>query len=398
MSRNKRNKSNKIKKEALPVVKTGFQAFFINNPAVILLLFVYLFFIPVLLSYDHAWMQPEEFAYKTEVFTKGPAIQWNDLKAGLDWLGFEQAPRPTRPLSAYFEIIDTKFRSWAWHFIFPHPSLSLTWIFSFIGTPLLLFQLLRYWKVGINTAMAIIAFYLMTPAIMSYAVMLFHPGKPMSNFSIVLCLYLASLLQKKFLDQDKPIPIISYLCFWSIAAFSFYWDEIMWVIIPAVMILFPRVITGRKIYLGAWLLLPFIAVFFYLKVIPFLSQAAGYGYPDLFKYRHALPTLTDPILQFFSNLAGDTKNLVLDTMGIMVPDVFNASVWIKIVMTASLAAWGVLVFHLFRGKWRWDGLTFFLGGLILFFNLLMTVNSACVWGPYYYGSFWSIFFCLWLGL
>ncbi len=367
-------------------------------PAVLLLLLVYLLFIPLLLSYDHAWVQPEEFSFKTVALTNGPALQWDDLKVGLDCQGFENAPRTTRPFSSYFEILDTKFRCWLWHYMLPLPSLSLTWIFSFIGAPLLLYRLLRYWKVGMNTAMAMTAFYLMTPAVMSCAVMLFHPGKPMANFFILFCLYQASRLQEEFLDQGKPVPAIRYICFWVISALSFYWDETMWVIIPALLILFPRVAAGRKMYLWAWLALPFVAALFYFKVIPWVMILAGYNYADILQFKESLLPLSDVPSAFFRNLAGNAKNLGLDTMGIMVPDIWGASPWIKICGAASLAAWGVIGFYILKAKWRWDGLVFFLGGLILFFNLLMTLNSPGIWGPYYYGTFWSIFFVIWLAL
>ena len=377
----------------------GIKAFLNKNPAVFLLLFVYIVFIPLFLSYDRVWVLPEEFYFKTVVLTHGPALQLNDLKLGLNCMGFENAPRLSRPLSSYFEILDTKFRCWLWHYVLPHPSLSLTWIFSFIGTPLLLYRLLRYWKVSVNTAMAMTAFYLMTPEVMSCAVMLFHPGKPMAHFFMVFCLYQASQLQKGFLDQDKPIPVIDYIYFWLLSALSFYWDETMWVILPALWVLFPRVIAGKKVYLWAWLSLPFVTVFFYFKAIPFLMVLAGYDYADLLKFKASFPVLSNFPLSFLKNLPGNAKSLVVDTMGIMVPDVFKASSWIKICFGAALAAWGVVGFYLWKAKWRWDGLVLFLGGLILFFNYLITIiATGGVWGPYYYGTFWSVFFVIGLGL
>ena len=376
----------------------GIKVFINKNPAVFLLLFVYIVFIPLCLSYDRAWVLPEEFYFKKMATADGPALQWHDLKAGLNCLGFESAPRTSRPLSSYFEILDTKFRCWLWHYVLPHPSLSLTWIFSFMATPLLFYRLLRYWQVSVNTAMAMTAFYLMTPEVLSCTVMLFHPGKPMANFFIVFCLYQASGLQKRFLDQGKPIPVNDYMYFWLLSALSFYWDETMWVILPAIGVLFPRVIAGQRAYLWAWLSLPFVTVFFYFKVIPLLMVLAGYDYADLLKFKTSFPLLSNLPLSFIKNLPGNTKNLVADTMGIMVPDVFKASFWIKICFGASLASWGVVWFHLGKAKWRWDGLALFLGALILLFNYSMTINIAGIWGPYYYGTFWSVFFVIWLGL
>ena len=70
-----------------------------------------------------------------------------------------------------------------------------------------------------------VAFYLVTPGVLSYEVMLFRPAKPMANFFIIFCLYLASRLKKKFIDRQIPIPWGEFLNFWMATALSFYWDE-----------------------------------------------------------------------------------------------------------------------------------------------------------------------------
>ena len=137
-----------------------------RNPALLLLAVVYLWVLPRCLSYQNAWMEPEEFRMKTFLLKTGPALNSGDLKTGLDWKVFEYKPRCTRPLSSYFEIMDTKFRSWAWRFVCPHPSLSLTWIFSLVLAPLLLFRLLRNLGASPNTGLALTAYYLATPGLM----------------------------------------------------------------------------------------------------------------------------------------------------------------------------------------------------------------------------------------
>ena len=115
--------------------------------------------------------------------------------------------------------------------------------------------------------------------------MLFRPGKPMANFFIVFCLYQASGLQKRFLDQANQSPSSIIFIFGSYRHCLFYWDETMWVILPAFWVLFPRVIAGQRAYLWAWLSLPFVTVFFSFKVIPFLMVLAGYDYADLLKFK-----------------------------------------------------------------------------------------------------------------
>ena len=170
-----------------------------RNPCILLLTFVYLWIIPNCLSYQNAWVEPEELHIKSCILKTGTDLNPADIKQGLFWQFFEYKPRCTRPLSSYFEIVDTKFRCWLWHFICPHPSLSLTWIFSLFLAPLFLYLLLRDLGISLNTAAALTAFYLATPGVLSFEAMLFRPAKPMTNFAIILCLFLASLLKKRYL-------------------------------------------------------------------------------------------------------------------------------------------------------------------------------------------------------
>ena len=99
-------------------------------PCVILLVITYFFFLPKLLSFDCAWMLPEQFFVESDILTNGNKLCPRDLDHSLDWKTLEWAPRVTPPLSSFFTTLDIKFRSWAWNYILPHPSLSLTWIFS----------------------------------------------------------------------------------------------------------------------------------------------------------------------------------------------------------------------------------------------------------------------------
>lgn len=368
--------------------------FFKRYPACLLLIVVYLSFLNIL-SYNNAWSHPEQFSIKIGIMETGPYLNAHDISNGLAWKTFEFVPRDTRALSSYFEIIDTKFRSLLWHFMLPHPSLSLTWIFSLILAPFFLYQLLKNIGLSINAALTMVAFYLLTPAILSNEVMLHRPGKPMANFSIIFCLYLASQLKTQFIDQKKEIPFPKYLIFWAITAISFYWDETVWLILPAMFFIFPEVIR-KKEYLLLWCLLPLITLLAYFKIIPYLSILAGHGFPHLEQYdKVGMLDQKDVFIESFRYLVGNTKSLVLDSIGIM-PFSHQASVYIKCSMIAALVAWGVLLHFIAKARHKWDHLAFFLIGLILFFNYSMAITEK-TWGPYYYGGFWSIFFTIYLG-
>ncbi len=365
-----------------------------RNPSFFLLIFVYLWIIPHCLSYQNAWVEPEQFHIKSSILKTGTHLNLKDIKQGLFWQFFEYKPRCTRPLSSYFEIIDTKFRCWLWHYIMPHPSLSLTWVFSLILAPLFLYRLLKNLDTNSNLSQAMVAFFLATPGILSHEVMLFRPAKPMANFFIIFCLYLASTLKKEFLDTGKTIPTIKFLIFWIITACSFYWDETALLIFPAVLFIFPSIFK-RKSFLFFWFLLPLITLIAYLEIIPYLCMLAGHDWPHLLKY-DLIQSLgqAGTIHHSTKYLGANARNLILETMG-MFSFSHSAPKSIIISMALAVISWITILFYALKIKKEFDPLILFLLFLLFVFNAILSVTMA-VWGPYYYGSFWSIFFVIFL--
>ncbi|HOW36038.1 MAG TPA: hypothetical protein PL155_06470 [Candidatus Omnitrophota bacterium] len=370
-----------------------------NTPALILLLFVYLIILPRSLSYDHAWMFPEEFSIKNEVLKDGPQLGLKDLRFGLNWRVFEFAPRTTRPLSSYFDLLDTKFRSWLWQYRLPHPSLSLTWLFSLFFSPLLLYLFLKNIKIGNNAAIAAVCFYLVSPPILSCVVMLSRPAKPMAYFSIILCLYFASELDKRF-STESFIPRRHLLCLLALMLFSFFWDEVVLLVYPAVFILFPKLLKGRS-KLVIFGLIPVLVAFIAYKIIPQLTVWAGYEYPWFCDYCRGFKGLAETMNSskplsdaFFANFIPNTRILILDSMGMMriLP---GASLGVQVLFALSAGAWGVLFFYALRSAKKYYSLLLFLLFLIVVHNFLITMTIG-VWGPFYYGGFFSVFFAIYL--
>jgi len=108
----------------------------------------------------------------------------------------------------------------------------------------------------VNVALGLVAFYCVTPGVLSKA-MLFKPAKAMSNFSIIFCLFIASLLQKNFIEKDKAIPYKIFMLFWCVSEFSLYWDETVLLLFPATLIIFPGLFK-RTTYWVWWCLLPLV--------------------------------------------------------------------------------------------------------------------------------------------
>jgi len=60
-----------------------------QNPAIFLLIFVYLGIIPACLSYQNAWVEPEQLRIKSCILQPGTALNPKDIQNGLFWQFFE---------------------------------------------------------------------------------------------------------------------------------------------------------------------------------------------------------------------------------------------------------------------------------------------------------------------
>ena len=319
-----------------------------NNPCLVVLLGVYIYIFVLLASYDQVWMLPEAFRIKSFVLENGGALKISDLKEGLNCAVFENAPRLRRPLSSYFEILDTKFRFFLWHFMFPHPSLSLTWFFSLILSPILLFRFLRNIDVPGNTALGAVSLYLMSPGLLSVVVMLFRPAKAMANFSIILCLYLASCLYKSF-DRDTAQEFFKkYVGLLVVMFLSFFWDETAVLIYLLLPLFFPFLLKDRK-RLAVYALLPVLAYFCYFYFLPWAVIATGNGHPTtsfgLFpKHETVFAAL---VLRYARAFTINSGLLIFDSLGLIIPS-FNAPFWAIVILGVNavvIFAAAVYVFY-----------------------------------------------------
>ena len=190
-------------------------------PNAVLLIAVYSYLLFVLLGYENAWLLPEILDKKQHFLETGSRLNFEDFVRAFNYDFFEAGPRITRPLSTLMLALDTKFRAWLWRYVVPHPSVSLTYLFSLILSPLLLYRLLRNLEVDANTALGGTALYLASPGLLSLVVMLFWPAKPMANFSLILCLYLASELEQD-LRRDRGEPAGRFFLLTAVMFVSYF--------------------------------------------------------------------------------------------------------------------------------------------------------------------------------
>ncbi len=392
-----------------------------RRPALVLILGVYFYIFYFLLSYDHAWMHIEEGMIKQGILAHGRNFSAADWRPGLDYNLFEYAPRFTRLLSWYFELVDTKLRVFLWDYIFPHPSMSLTWVFSFIFSPWLLYKFLRKWSVDVNTALCAVSLYLVNPGFLSTVVMLFRPSKAMTNFAILLCLYVGSVvfsgdqkINKAASGARHPLRW-EFWAFIGLMCFSFLWDETALLIYPAVFLFFYNS-WKNKWRLIVFLCLPVFVAVLYFKLIPSLVCWAGYPVKENLGdwtfsfYNGSLIFRVSQFWEYFTSLYSNFAGLLFRESFGLVAVHPSAPVVAKILVNLSGIALSILVVTVFINLRRdhrqkklssdfYREMSVWTVGLLALASvhvILMCLFRQVVWGLFWYGTYWPVFFMIFL--
>src|ERR1051325_8787216 len=116
-------------------------------------------------DYSNVWVQPEVNAWRSflsESYTVRGAFQM-----ALNWTLFEGEPRLTRPLANTVEMLDGALRRKLWRVMTPYPTLSLTYLFILVLTPLLLYAVLRSLGVRPFFSYCAVALYFANPGTLS---------------------------------------------------------------------------------------------------------------------------------------------------------------------------------------------------------------------------------------
>jgi hypothetical protein len=372
--------------------------------AITLLLLAFAYIISLVINPRCSWVQPEAFNYKNYIVHNVPLK--DIIKGTFNNQAFENSDRITRPLSSMFEIIDTHFRIWLWQYVKPIASLSITFLFSLILSPILFFKFLK--NIGIRPAIAIFATTLMllNPGSLSLIVMLFRPAKAMVNFCFILSLFLASsiVIQDRLSSMNKNnrlLPLLGISIF-----FGFLFDETAVIIVMAILILFPSVfIMNRKRILG-FLVVPAVLAVCYLNIFPHLAVHYGYAKPDLLHYQPlATPNFPSTAI-VLKNFYDNSIDITIESLGVFNP--FNMhEMWQKYLFLFLIIADSIFIIKLLmtsRNKISTNPAyisklvsrsLFLILVLYLFHTLILDTVSirptvGRVWGPYYYGAYFGI--------
>ena len=168
------------------------KALYVSLWVILLLEYTYIFLI--LLNYDLAWMNPEKFWTHAWILKNGSRLRWEDIVRSFNINVIELNPdRLSRPISNFFEVLDTKFRANCWNFIPPHPSFSFLWPLLFVVLPVFLYKFFINMGCDLPIAFSGVCLYLSSIGFLGPIVMLFHPAKGLVNFTSVVSLWASSL-------------------------------------------------------------------------------------------------------------------------------------------------------------------------------------------------------------
>jgi hypothetical protein len=323
------------------------------------LLYAYIRVALFLADYGTGWVLSEG-AWKVHIAPLGFPTSLVALANVFDWQLFEEnVPRVTRPLSSLFELFDTSFRAALWRYFPPHPSVSLTWIFSLVVSPILLAAVLRQLKVGGRVTAITVALFVANPGVISLEVCLFRPGKVLANAAILLCLWLSGRQQAALSRADAGAwPTLRFAALCLLALICLFTDEAAIILYPAMALLFPDVVFRSRLTAAIFALIPIAYVAIVKLVLPELSALAGFPLPDAGYSANVLfdelLTLRLPFAAYYytvGNILENTWLIFQDTFGLIdprVPDsqVYNLLFFVSVVLMVAFAG------RLFWQGWR----------------------------------------------
>lgn len=372
---------------------------------------VYLFF-GVILNYSANWMHPEVVAYHLpSVLNQGNELTWHDGLSFFDWGTFEFGASRARFVSYAFETLNIKFRNWLFHYIPPHPSLSLTWIFTYLLSPFFLFKLTNNLSGNRSTASLAVLLYVVSTGFLSMGVLFFHSGKPLVHFFYIFCFYLASRLslalrsQPTLTRQDWFI----YLLLLGTMFTAFLTDEtsyFLWVSVPILFIFEilrinikrnsdTLILEMRNVYAILYLLLFPFFLFFVTFIIPILAQKFGAGEFNYWGY-------------IFSSGFGSTQFQIGNLSRNIYYLLSSHLIPLRVSSTDTFWDWDIFFFvaygiyfsllfrRLVEAQQKIFLRTFGALGLFCIFQTAIQAKHVPLLndGPFYYGAVFSLFFVL----
>ena len=328
-------------------------------------------------------------------------FKFNDLKALFN-LCFDSGNSRPRFYSWLFWILDVKFRMIYFDFFPFHPTISLTWIFTFTLLPFYFFKLMRNLNCNRNISLVSTFLLLCSQGVLSSLTMYFHSAKPMTLVFLVVNLYMASVMHNKNLKQEE-ISYIFYFKWFFLLLISLFWDELFYIFFFITPWIFRKSIFRRKTtivpFITMNLLLFFVFIITNLVVVPYYAEIF-YNHSWQFGFFSTLNERVSFSHLSFDKIKYNAMSLIDSHMNFTKPipgyhwtqkGFFAQVVFMFILLTTFLKRKKINP-HIFSIT-----ISFFLFLVVQQIILLGSLGKL-IYGSFYWGSPFSILFSIWVGL
>ena len=353
----------------------------------------------ILSGTETLFVHPEYYGQFAQcALSEGVAFKLSDLKAFFN-ICFDQGASRPRFYSWFFWVIDAKFRTIFFDFFPFHPTVSLTWIFTFTLLPFYFFKLMRNLNCSTSISIASTFLLLCSQGVLSSLTMYFHSAKPMTLVFLVINLYMASVMHNKCLNQER-IDRVFYFKWFFLLLISLFWDELFYVFFLITPWIFRKSIFKKQI------IVPFATINLLLFIVFVIANfIVAPHYTEMFFNRgYKFITRVSDVVSVshlsFETVKYNAMSLIDSHINFTKPlpgyywrpkGFFYQVVFIFI----------VLITFLTRKKMNSHIFSVTISFLIFFVFqqiLLLGTNGVLFHGSFYQGSPFSVLFSIWTGL
>ena len=371
------------------------EKFFLSVTGLISLWFIFC----ILSGTENLFVHQEYYEFFLQcAFSESINFQIDDLKAFFN-VCFDNASSRPRFYSWFFWLLDIRFRTILFDFLPFHPTVSLTWIFTFTLLPFYFFKLMKNLNCSTNISIASTFLLLCSQGVLSSLTMYFHSAKPMTLVFLVMNLYMASLMQNKCLNQEK-IGYIFYFKWFFLLLISLFWDEIFYIFFLITPWIFRKSVFSKKI-IDPFMVINFLLFFVFVVT----NQVIVPHYSKVFYNRDYSFLATFHKQVSFSGFS--LEHIKYNAMSLIDSHMnFTSSVpgyyWTQTgVLYQIIFTFIVLMIILRRKKMNPHVFSITISFMIFFLFqqlVLLGRSGKLIYGSFYWGAPFSILFSIWIGL